>query len=276
MYQRVATALVAKTSVSSRYYTVFVRDEKCQVCGTRLVASERGRRPMYCSRACQAKAYRSRRTASDEPTSTAAQRRTQIARVVWRIAAERGLEAVSLRAVAAEAGISVRVVQYHFGSKHQLLVDSLKLLHQTSQTDDQNARDRLEADSTDPKVLLYGLLSEFLPLNEQHRLNLRALAVYRARSLTDPAPATVFLVGDHSAEDFVALVLRRAAASGLLRPGVDPGSTADLLVSGVSGLALDVVHGTRLRRDVLEIIARQLDQLFDDATSIPAKTATRR
>jgi AcrR family transcriptional regulator len=265
-----------KTSVSSRYYTVFVRDEKCQVCGTRLVVSERGRRPKYCSRACQAKAYRSRRTSPEEPTSTAAQRRTQIARVVWRIAAEQGLEAVSLRAVAAEAGTSVRVVQYHFGSKQQLLVDSLKLLQQSNQTNEQNARNRLEADLTDPKALLYGLLSEFLPQDEQRRLSIRALTAYYARSLTDPALAAVFLAGDHAVEDFVALVLRHATTAGLLPPGVDPGTTADLLVSGVTGLALDVVHGTRRGRDVLEIIARQLDQLFDDATSIPAKTSTRR
>jgi len=39
-------------------------------------------------------------------------------------------------------------------------------------------------------------------------------------------------------------------------------STADLLVSGVTGLALDVVHGTRSGRDVREIIATQLDRLF--------------
>ncbi|MGW1339733.1 hypothetical protein ACWCOV_01670 [Kribbella sp. NPDC002412] len=51
---------------------------------------------------------------------------------------------------------------------------------------------------------------------------------------------------------------------------------ADLLVAGVTGLALDVVHGTRSSVDVREIIARQLDQLFGDATGFPAKQATRR
>ncbi len=253
-----------------------MRDEKCLVCGGALLVPERGRRPRYCSRACQARAYRSRRAQPAPPaeqTTVAAQRRTQIAHAVWRIAAEQGLEAVSLRAVAAEAGVSVRVVQYHFGSKHQLLVDALTLLHETNQ---QNARDRIEADLTDPRALLSAILREFVPLDEQRRLSLRVLAAYYARSLTDPALAAVFLAGDRSLEEFVALILRQAADSGLLRAGIDPGSTADLLVAGVTGLGLDVVHGTRRSRDVLEIIARQLDQLFDDAARIPAKTATRR
>jgi len=255
-----------------------VRDEKCLVCKAGLVLSGLGRRPKYCSRACQAKAYRGRRRTpvlpAEERTSVrAVQRRAQIARAVWLIAADRGLESVSLRAVAAEAGVSVRVVQYHFGSKHQLLVDALKLLHETNET---NARGRIKADFTDPKALLYGVLSEFLPLDEQRRITLRALAAYYARSLTDPALATVFLAGDRSLEEFIALILRHAATYGLLRPGVDPGSTADLLVAGVTGLALDVVHGTRQDRDVLEIISRQLDQLFADARTFPAKSSTRR
>jgi hypothetical protein len=44
----------------------------------------------------------------------------------------------------------------------------------------------------------------------------------------------------------------------------------------VTGVALDVVHGTGSSVQVREIIARQLDQLFHDATGIPAKQATRR
>jgi hypothetical protein len=40
------------------------------------------------------------------------QRRRQIAEAVWRPAAPRGLEDVTLWQVAAEAGVSMRLVQY--------------------------------------------------------------------------------------------------------------------------------------------------------------------
>jgi len=52
--------------------------------------------------------------------------------------------------------------------------------------------------------------------------------------------------------------------------------STDLLVAGVTGLALDVVQGTRSASDVREITARQLDQLFADGTGLPANAATRR
>ncbi|MFC9690668.1 TetR/AcrR family transcriptional regulator [Kribbella sp. NPDC056951] len=254
-----------------------MRDEMCRVCGQRLSPPERGRRPVYCSRACQAKSYRARRgpvRPVEVPESgRRAERRTEIAQLVWKIAAEQGLDAVSMRSVAAAAGVSVRVVQYHFGTKHQLLVDSLELLHRTNE---QLAAGRIHADLTEPKALLCAVLDEFLPLDAHRRLSLRALAGYYTRSLTDPTLAAIFLNGDRSLEEFVALILRYAEEQGELRPGVHIASTADMLVSGVTGLAMDVVHGTRSARDVREIIARQLDQLFRDATSCPAKPATRR
>ena len=49
------------------------------------------------------------------------QRRTEIAYAVWAVIAEDGLDAVSLRRVAAEAGISLGRVQHYFASKEELL-----------------------------------------------------------------------------------------------------------------------------------------------------------
>jgi hypothetical protein len=44
----------------------------------------------------------------------------------------------------------------------------------------------------------------------------------------------------------------------------------------VTGLALEVVHGTRSAADVREITVLQLDRPSADATGFPAKAATRR
>ena len=48
-------------------------------------------------------------------------RRKQIAEALVRIAGQRGLHAVGMRDVAAEAGISLRLVQYYFQTKEKLL-----------------------------------------------------------------------------------------------------------------------------------------------------------
>ena len=54
------------------------------------------------------------------------QRRTEIAYAVWAVIAEDGLDAVSLRRVAAEAGISLGRVQHYFDSKEELLRHSCR------------------------------------------------------------------------------------------------------------------------------------------------------
>ncbi|MFH8348141.1 TetR/AcrR family transcriptional regulator [Streptomyces sp. NPDC018045] len=258
-----------------------MRDEKtteCRVCGAGLPMAVRGRPPAYCSRSCRAKAYRRRqkaRTAAPDgsaaagpgqqspsprplPDSARERRRRQVAEAVWRIAAGRGLESASMREVAAAAGVSLRVVQYYFGSKHRLLVESLRMLHEEN---DRRARARMADlyDAGDLRAVLRAVLVEFLPLDAQRALALRVFTAYYVRSLTDPAMAAVFLHGEQAVEKLVATLIREAGGA---RPGVDPAREADLLVSGVSGLGLDVLHGRRTMAEVQDTIDYHLDRIF--------------
>ncbi|MGW1076278.1 TetR/AcrR family transcriptional regulator [Streptomyces sp. NPDC002537] len=256
-----------------------MRDEKkaagCRVCGVRLPVASRGRPPAYCSRSCQARAYRQRRRppvpeaavpAVQDAVRGAARdaespRRREIAGAVWRIAAERGLHEASMREVAAEAGVSPRVVQYHFGNKHELLVGALRMLHEEN---DRRARTRMEAlrlpDGS--RELLRAILDELLPLDGQRRAALRVFAAYYARSLTDPVLAAVFLHDEQPLEQLVAAILRQARRDGAVAPGVDPAREADLLVSGVTSLGMDVVHGRRAVADVRRVVDYHLDRIF--------------
>ncbi|MFB7643855.1 TetR/AcrR family transcriptional regulator [Streptomyces sp. NPDC056084] len=245
-----------------------MRDEKkaqCEWCGTGLAARERGRPARYCSRSCQARAYRARkRPPLPEPPAPQGPeeqegRRREIASAVWRIAAGRGLHEASMREIAAEAGVSLRSVQYHFGSKHQLLVDALKLLHADNE---RRARERIAHDPADPRALLEAIMAEFLPLDQQRRLGLRVLAAYYARSLTDPALAAVFLGAEHPLEDLVADIVARAQEAGACRGGLDARHEADLLVSGAIGLGGDMLHGRREAAEVIATLGYHLDRIF--------------
>ncbi|WP_116214605.1 TetR/AcrR family transcriptional regulator [Streptomyces olivoreticuli] len=249
-----------------------MRDEKksaaCRVCGTALPGTTRGRPPVYCSRGCQAKAYRRRKSppvpAAPAPAAepgARARRRREIAGAVWRIAAERGLHEASMREIAVEAGVSLRVVQYHFDSKHDLLVSALRMLHEEN---DRRARARVEAlrRPDDPRALLRTILEEFLPLDEQRRTALRVFAAYYARSLTDPDLAAVFLHDEQPLEELVAAILRGAQDAGKAAPGIDPAPEADLLLSGVTSLGMDSVHARRTLASVSEVVDYHLDRLL--------------
>jgi AcrR family transcriptional regulator len=204
-------------------------------------------------------------TAPERAGPAQAGRRREIVEAVWRIAAERGLAAATVREIAAEAGVSPRVVQYHFPGKHQLLVTVLQLLHRENE---RRARERIAAlrDASDPRVLLRATLEELLPLDGQRRTSLRVLTAYYAQSLTDPALAAVFLHEGSPLEELVAGLITAAGA----RPSIDPGREADLLVGGVSGLGLDLLHRRRSRADVQRTLDYHLDRVLRPSPPRPA------
>ena len=61
-----------------------------------------------------------------------AQRRAHIADALVRVAASEGLHAVTMRGVAAEAGMSLNLVQYYFDSKAKLMHAALERLERQS------------------------------------------------------------------------------------------------------------------------------------------------
>ncbi|MFF4604988.1 TetR/AcrR family transcriptional regulator [Streptomyces sp. NPDC001339] len=246
----------------------------CRMCRTALTPAGRGRPALYCSRGCQAKAYRRRKQtpppAAGRPAAASgaqARRRRQIAEALWRIAAERGLHAASLREVAAEAGVSLRAVQYHFENKHQLLVGALHLLHEENE---RIARSRITDDLSDPRALLRAVLDEFLPVDAQRTTALRVFTAYYVRSLTDPALAEVFLSAEQHLERMVAGLIETAQAAGCTAPGLDARCEADLLVAGAVGLGTDVLHGRRTLDDVRRTLDYHLDKIF---AGDPVRTA---
>ncbi|GAA2941192.1 hypothetical protein GCM10011428_69950 [Streptomyces violaceus] len=244
------------------------------MCGGPLDCPSRGRPPVYCSRSCQARAYRRRRQPLPEPgtppvsrpTEVRARQRRRIAEAVWRIAAGQGLDAASMRGIAAEARVSLRVVQYHFDSKQALLVDALRLLHEENE---RLAQGRIRYDMTQPCALLRALLDEFLPLDEQRAFALRVFTAYYARSLTDPELAAVFLAAEQPLERLVADVIGVGEAAGLTTPGIDRSHEADLLVSGAVGLGLDVLHERRSLADVRTVLDYHLTRIFPSEAASP-------
>ena len=163
----------------------------------------------------------------------------------------------TIREIAAEADVTPRVVQYHFTDKHDLLVTALRTLHQDNE---HRSRQRIAAlrDASNPRVLLRATLEELLPLDDQRRTNLRVMTAYYTWSLTDPALAAVFLHGEHPLEDLVAALITAAGA----RLMIDPAQEANLLVGGISGLGLDLLHRRRTRANVRGTLDYHLDRIL--------------
>jgi AcrR family transcriptional regulator len=104
----------------------------CQECGKTLTAPPRGRRPRYCSRACQARAYRGRaaaRTAGPQESPPSPDDATvrdglsldKIVDTALALADAEGLEALSMRRVAAALGAGTMSLYRHVPGKEELV-----------------------------------------------------------------------------------------------------------------------------------------------------------
>ncbi|MFE6616171.1 TetR/AcrR family transcriptional regulator [Amycolatopsis sp. NPDC057786] len=176
-------------------------------------------------------------------------RRRQIAAAVRRIAADRGLEGVSLNEVAAEAGISKGSVQHYFASRDEMLRYATTTL-----------RDGVEeriATSSEPRVR--DLLVALLPLDEAGRDHALVANAFVVRALKDPEIAGHFRTGHGQLRDAVAALLAAARDDHL--PTVDPVTEADLLLALVAGLGDAVLLGYQSGDEAIALIDLHLSRI---------------
>ena len=95
-------------------------------------------------------------------------RKRQITDAVVRITVKGGLASATFREkVAAEAGVSVRLVQYYFGSKDQLLLDAER--HVAERSVARIRRLREQAGERRPASILRTIMRSFVPIDDESR-----------------------------------------------------------------------------------------------------------
>ncbi|MCX4688753.1 TetR/AcrR family transcriptional regulator [Kitasatospora purpeofusca] len=190
------------------------------------------------------------------------QRRDQIAQALLRIADSQGLQAASMRAVAAEAGVSLRLVQYYFHTKDELLMDALTRLGAQLQA---RMTQWIAAAGTPPtpRSVVTAILSSILPTDPDSRRITRTYAAYYTLVLGDPK-----LVEQHGTpqpdllEGFLTKQIRAAQQDGEVSPGRNPEWTAAGLLALTNGLGSSVLGGQRTGDAALAILTHHLDELF--------------
>lgn len=169
------------------------------------------------------------------------ERRRHIASALARIARERGLQGVSFREVAAEAGVSVSLIQHYFGDKQRLLIETLDI---QSARLAERIRRRLEANGSEagPVDRIRVVSATFLPADAESREAMLLYLGFAGAAITDETlrRADAFRNG-RGLLDFFASELRTAAARGEVVEGIDPEPHALGILSLVLGLSLAVL-----------------------------------
>ncbi|MFJ9709854.1 TetR/AcrR family transcriptional regulator [Streptomyces sp. NPDC101234] len=194
-----------------------------------------------------------------------AERRAEIGEALVRVAERRGLHAVGMRDVAAEAGVSLRLVQYYFETKEKLLLYGLQRL--TERFGERVATLVRDAGAAPPpRALVEALLLAALPTDAESRTFHLLYTSYALLAVTDPAlAAQPFLKDPDAAERTLAGLLRQARESGLTHPGVDPELEAVGLLAMSAGLGSSVLAGQRSPESAVAVLEHHLDRIFPAA-----------
>ena len=189
------------------------------------------------------------------------QRRGQITDALLRIASTRGLRAVTMREVAAEAGVSLRLVQYYFTDKQSLMTAGLARLAGRM---DERMKARFAARGTglDERTVFEVVLTSILPMDDAGRADQLAWAAYYAALLTEPGFTVAGPHFPNPLEDFLVTRLVAAREAGTVPPGSDPRTEVATLLALANGLTASVLRGQRDAEDARRILDAQLDRVF--------------
>lgn len=189
------------------------------------------------------------------------ERRAHLTAALLRIASTRGLQAVSMREVAAEAGVSLRVVQYYFTDKRTLMLSGVTELAARL---DRRVRERAATIGTGlpPRTVFDVVLGAILPTDDDSRADQLAWTAYYAAGLTDPAEAVDGRYAPDALERWLTGVLAKAVEAGDVRGDVDPRVEVVGLLALTNGLVSSVLGQQRDVDDALRVVRYRLDRLF--------------
>ncbi|TJZ57334.1 TetR/AcrR family transcriptional regulator [Streptomyces piniterrae] len=192
------------------------------------------------------------------------ERRTEIAEALVRVAGRRGLHAVGMRDVAAEAGVSLRLVQYYFQTKEKLLLYGLQHLA-AGFGERVAARVRSAGENPGPRAMIEAMLLASLPTDEESRTFHLVYTSYAVLAVTDDAlAAQPFMKNPEAAEDAVTALLQQAHEADLTRPGIDSRVEAISLLAMSAGLGTSILVGQRSPESAAAVLNHHLDRIFQD------------
>ncbi|GAA0595726.1 TetR/AcrR family transcriptional regulator [Streptomyces crystallinus] len=194
-------------------------------------------------------------------------RRRQIAEAVCRLADERGLEAVTLRDVAARAQVSMGAVQRCFRTKEEMLVFALGAVGERVTA---RVRARLVASPAQSAASALGhAVTEVSLLGEEHRAEARVWLAFVAQAAVSEALAGT-LKANYAAlhEAFVRLIAEADESAGHVEP-LDAQHEARVLLALADGLTAHVLVGHLTARQAQDVLHTHVGRLWQRPTVTP-------
>ncbi|WP_208921512.1 TetR/AcrR family transcriptional regulator [Streptomyces capitiformicae] len=169
-------------------------------------------------------------------------RRREIVAAVWALIARSGLDGVTMRDLAAEAGYSNGALAPYFRDKDEILRAAFQYAVECT-----DARARQAIGDATGLVALRRLCHEIMPLDETRLLEARVVVAFWGRALHDPRMAAVHASALDEWRQRMTGCLAQARAAGEVAGGVPDEQSADTLLAALAGFqvnALLIPHAT--------------------------------
>ena len=184
-----------------------------------------------------------------------AERRQQIVFALWLVIAEQGIEGVSLRHVAAEAGVSMGRIQHYFGTKEALVLAGCTALV------DSAYGDYLESADAAPRDRLLRVVSQQIPRDDGGRIGVSVWYAYVAKSINHDGVRQVLAEARRGAEEECVRLIRAGRGAGT--DAEDPAALdqARRLLALADGLTLRVLVGDLEPDEALAMLEAEVERL---------------
>lgn len=189
------------------------------------------------------------------------ERRRHIGAAVLRLIATRGLEAASLRNVAAEAGVSMGTVQHYFTTKQEMLDFAQRYNYERATVRIPTLMAQVPEPRTS-RTMLRALLADLIGLDGESGDGPRLGAAMLAYAVIDPQAAATARVAYDGLTGFLATQLKTAQDHGELPQDLDTRHAARDLCAVVGGLSGPILIGAYTPDEALAVLDDHLATLF--------------
>ncbi|NSC25075.1 MULTISPECIES: TetR/AcrR family transcriptional regulator [Streptomyces] len=189
------------------------------------------------------------------------ERRRRIAESVCTLIARSGMDAVSLRDVAAEAEVSMGAVQRCFRTKEDMLLFALEHISQ-GVTERANQRIAAASDPRSASTLLSHTLAELALLDEESRTHAHAWLAFTAHAPASAKLAAVLRDTYAKLDDLLCWLIRYGQDTREIPPHIDPRREARTLLALAEGLTVHVLAGHRTPAEATAVLQRHTGPLL--------------
>jgi AcrR family transcriptional regulator len=160
-------------------------------------------------------------------------RREELVRAAWRVIAERGIDEVTIREIAREAGYSSGVLAHYFENKDDLLAHASRMSHELIYR-----RYEAEVDTPLSRDALREVLMDNLPLDAQRDLETRIEMSFWARSLRNASLSGIQREKSRHLRGLIKELVRGSKSEGAIAEEHNADRVVDLLAALIDGISL--------------------------------------